>query len=114
MDPLPPLPEGWIEKHDSITGKSFYYNTETQDSVWARPLQKVEESSPLPEGWIIKQKSSHDFASRWGKTYNTITGESKWTLPGESAAAGTSVDPPQDNKSSAQPANELNDEPASD
>lgn len=35
------LPEGWVEHHDPITGQPFYYNPNTNQKTWARPVEEA-------------------------------------------------------------------------
>ncbi len=101
----PPLPEGWFEKKDAVTGKSFYYNKETKQTTWARP--RVEQGPPLPENW----KEKYDRSTGKFFYYNKATGETTWMRP--QAAAATAVDPSSQDNSSFRPGTELSDEPAS-
>ena len=39
-----PLPEGWKEAHDQISGQPYYYNPTTGQKTWARPV----EARPAP------------------------------------------------------------------
>lgn len=34
------LPEGWLEFHDSITQQPYYYNPNTRQKTWARPVEQ--------------------------------------------------------------------------
>ncbi len=36
------LPGGWIEKTSNSTGKTYYYNTATQESQWEFPTESIE------------------------------------------------------------------------
>eukprot|EP00775_Hariotina_reticulata_P007041 gene7041-7255_t len=35
------LPPGWQEYHDPITGQPYYYNPQTQQKTWARPVEQL-------------------------------------------------------------------------
>jgi hypothetical protein len=35
------LPSGWQEYHDPITGQPYYYNPQTQQKTWARPVEQL-------------------------------------------------------------------------
>lgn len=35
------LPEGWQEHHDPITAQPFYYNPNTNQKTWARPVEEA-------------------------------------------------------------------------
>ncbi|KAF6028299.1 hypothetical protein EB796_013403 [Bugula neritina] len=41
----PPLPEGWEEKTSRSTGKTYYVNTYTKESMWERPTEPAQPSS---------------------------------------------------------------------
>eukprot|EP00794_Sanderia_malayensis_P001074 gene1074-415_t len=47
------LPNGWIEKESRSTGKSYFYNTVTQESQWERPTQ------PASGTDLYKVRASH-------------------------------------------------------
>ena len=38
------LPQGWIEKISSKTGKTYYFNTNTGQSQWEPPSNEAQES----------------------------------------------------------------------
>ncbi|XP_065067887.1 peptidyl-prolyl cis-trans isomerase NIMA-interacting 1-like [Rhopilema esculentum] len=49
-----PLPDGWIAKESRSTGKTYYYNTVTQESQWELPTEAaVSENEPA------KVRASH-------------------------------------------------------
>lgn len=33
------LPDGWVEKVSSSTGRKYYYNTRTKESQWEKPAE---------------------------------------------------------------------------
>jgi hypothetical protein len=92
----PSLPLGWVEKLDSVSGRPYYVNTATVQSVWVRPAipSSVAAPSPvhvapssagavlgaaasaLPLGW--KETRSAD-----GRIYfeDTRTGQTQWERP---------------------------------
>ncbi|PQE29558.1 WW domain-containing protein [Rutstroemia sp. NJR-2017a BBW] len=43
----PPLPAGWTE-HKAPTGHTYYFNSETKQSTYTRPVPKAEPPAPLP------------------------------------------------------------------
>jgi hypothetical protein len=45
-----PLPEFWVESEDPSSGKTFYYNSLTQEVSWKRPT--ADESSEAPESKV--------------------------------------------------------------
>lgn len=34
------LPEGWLEFHDPISQQPYYYNPNTRQKTWARPIEQ--------------------------------------------------------------------------
>jgi hypothetical protein len=34
------LPEGWLEFHDRLTQQPYYYNPNTRQKTWARPVEQ--------------------------------------------------------------------------
>ncbi|XP_067940856.1 putative peptidyl-prolyl cis-trans isomerase dodo [Watersipora subatra] len=40
-----PLPEGWEEKMSRSTGKPYYVNTFTKESIWERPTEPAQPST---------------------------------------------------------------------
>jgi len=104
---LQPLPEGWEEHTDTLTGSKYFYDTRTGVSQWERPgaetkvrvtaearagsAAKAEVSEvpkvsttvntnlkPLPEGWV----EHIDEASGSKYYYDSRTGVSQWERPG--------------------------------
>ncbi|EED90309.1 predicted protein, partial [Thalassiosira pseudonana CCMP1335] len=67
----------WTEATDP-SGRVFYFNQNTAESAWDRPVGKVAEESPsLPSDWV----ETLDPTS--GKTYyyNEATNETTWDKP---------------------------------
>jgi len=70
------LPSGWLGQVDPKTSKTYYVNTLTGKSQWARPQQSANDID-LPQGFT----SRVDPAS--GKTFyvDLATGKSQWNKP---------------------------------
>jgi hypothetical protein len=49
-----PLPDGWKEAHDPITGQPYYYNPTTHQKTWARPV----EAKPAPNAVTVTRLTS--------------------------------------------------------
>ena len=85
---LDPLPPGWEMKVSRSTGKTYYVNAGTKETVWERPSAVLSpdlgapELDALPPGWEEKLSKST------GRTYyvNASTMETVWERPGAAAA----------------------------
>eukprot|EP01052_Picozoa_sp_SAG31_P000296 SAG31_NODE_9_length_42330_cov_441.979162_11_plen_1177_part_00 len=78
-DPLA-LPPEWKECSSRSTGETYYYNTQTGDTQWERP---VIPPPNLPSGWeAVASKDT-------GQIYfiNSVTGEYQFEVPEQSAEA---------------------------
>ncbi|XP_033842726.1 pre-mRNA-processing factor 40 homolog A isoform X2 [Periophthalmus magnuspinnatus] len=69
----------WTE-HKSLDGKTYYYNTETKQSIWEKP---DELKSPAEQ--MLSKCPWKEYKSDTGKPYyyNSQTKESRWTKPKE-------------------------------
>lgn len=88
------LPSCWQEVPDGSTGRSYYWNTQTNVTTWERPELPSGSTVPapaLPEGWVEK---THP-ATRQKYYSHTATGRTSVTLPvAPSASATTSTATP--------------------
>jgi len=93
------LPEGWEEKLDPATGRSYYFHYEKGNAQWERPKASDETASallcgvctsestpstrePLPEGW----EEYLDPDSGESYFYNTVSKNCQWDRPCAAAA----------------------------
>lgn len=69
----------WEKNVDEETGKTFYFNTVTEDSVWDTPRELKEEliSKGLKDEWEECEDAEGNVY--W---YNDLTGEAQWHRPG--------------------------------
>ncbi|GMH87233.1 hypothetical protein TrVE_jg6913 [Triparma verrucosa] len=88
------LQDGWEERLDEGSGATYYFNTETEESVWEKPVKpKTQEAAPAA--------AAHNWEERLdegsGATYyfNTETEESVWERPPEMDAAADPMPEPQ-------------------
>ena len=83
-DPAPGmLPEGWTETVDPPSGQSYYYNVNTQETSWERPvLAKVEEViKPATEPELKVEEPPKSVEAEAKPEEKTLTDEAKTTLP---------------------------------
>lgn len=76
------LPEGWLERVDRVSGKTYYFNRDTRETSWVKPST---------EPRVVSEPSEGDVASDWvekvdpssGKPYyyNRTTKETSWKKP---------------------------------
>eukprot|EP00526_Cylindrotheca_closterium_P004161 CAMPEP_0113637722 /NCGR_PEP_ID=MMETSP0017_2-20120614/19755_1 /TAXON_ID=2856 /ORGANISM="Cylindrotheca closterium" /LENGTH=4255 /DNA_ID=CAMNT_0000548783 /DNA_START=113 /DNA_END=12880 /DNA_ORIENTATION=+ /assembly_acc=CAM_ASM_000147 len=103
----PVLPEYWTSAVDETTGKTYYFNSLTQETSWVFPqgnmepaagVESSEESSEerdladLNPAEIPVEKKEEDLPENWSKEvdetngevyyYNNVTHESSWEKPG--------------------------------
>ncbi|CAL1582394.1 unnamed protein product [Knipowitschia caucasica] len=67
----------WTE-HKSLDGKTYYYNTETKESIWEKP-----DELKSPAESMLSKCPWKEYKSDTGKPYyyNSQTKESRWTKP---------------------------------
>ena len=63
------LPSGWIEKVSKSTGKTYYFNTETNESQWEMPDN--EESNQVRASHLLVKHKGSRRPSSWKQ--NIIT-----------------------------------------
>jgi hypothetical protein len=79
------LPEDWVEVPDPSTGKSYYYNSKTQETSWEKPSKPTQQGEPtgeenieaLAEGWV----ACEDHSTGQCYYYNQQTNETSWEKP---------------------------------
>lgn len=64
------LPPNWIEKTSKSTGKTYYYNTMTQESQWERP---VDSSEKVKASHILRKHAESRSPSSWREENITKT-----------------------------------------
>ncbi|KAG7359509.1 WW domain containing protein [Nitzschia inconspicua] len=97
--------EGWVEMKDPLTQKDYFYNTQTGETMWVRPLSQTEPTSSkdnfdvdppipdeeersktgasemdhgkLPEGWVVDE----DPKSGKPYYYHSLSGKVTWETP---------------------------------
>ncbi len=85
------MKNGWKEAIDSNTGRTYYFNEETLEVSWSKPVNEddvfEEPSSPSEDPWLEVTDS------KTGKIYfyNTKTKETSWTKPEEEEEDSHSV-----------------------
>jgi len=74
------LPNGWEQQWSSEHNRPFYWNTQTLQSSWSRPMPSVGVSEPpntLPPGWERQWSGHHKREFYWKEA----TQESSWVRP---------------------------------
>lgn len=77
------LPDDWVEVPDPSSGKSYYYNSKTQETSWEKPRVVTNDggaaqpNETLAVGWVEVQDPSS------GRSYyfNQTTNETSWEKP---------------------------------
>jgi len=85
----------WTEHVDKTSGKTYYYNSLTKQSVWTKPAELM-----TPEEKAGKSASVwKEYQTPEGKKYyhNTVTNTTQWTRPpelddGDEGASGAAAD----------------------
>jgi len=77
------LPDGWAEHLDPGSGRSFFCNAASGETVWERPQPAAAAAGALPNGWVehLDQGSGRTFY------HKEATGETAWERPQAEAAA---------------------------
>ena len=73
---------GWVEHYDEGSGRTYYHNTDTNETSWTKPEGFGDDVDALmAAGDAGDWQEVHDEAS--GRTYyfNKSTNESSWTKP---------------------------------
>jgi hypothetical protein len=88
------LPPDWKALVDEASGKSYYWNTKTNETKWEMPTATAAASSQpyeeeLPPGWVEVVHS----ATRQTYFVHQGTGEKRWTRPVHTADRTDIPDP---------------------
>jgi hypothetical protein len=90
-----PLPSDWKEVADAASGKTYFWNTRTNQTTWTRPqATATKETTPsitptqvLPEGW-----SEHIHPATKQRYYRHTSGRTSATLPAPQVSSSSSTD----------------------
>jgi hypothetical protein len=92
-----PLPPDWKEVTDAASGKTYFWNTRTNQTSWTRPApMSSKELAPsptpgptqvLPDGW-----SEHIHPATKQRYYRHTSGKTSATLPAPEASSSSSTD----------------------
>jgi len=84
--PAETVDDEWEEVQDPTSGKTYYFNKQTQETSWEKPTAKLSESTKVNDGAAPAQEENDwvetlDPSSGKNYYYNAKTGETSWEKP---------------------------------